>query len=104
MFTWIMRNLKISAFLISVIFIEGCESNSVALERALKYRRQIEARAAEPRDTIFVHHSECTECMDVYVDSGTVRIPDNLRKYFGSKSEVRDVLLAGDFPDHLINT
>ena len=32
--------------------------------------------------TLVVHHTECTSCEDVAVDSGTVRIPSPLRQAF----------------------
>jgi hypothetical protein len=32
--------------------------------------------------TLVVHHSECTTCQDLTVDSGSVRIPSHLRQAF----------------------
>jgi hypothetical protein len=55
--------------------------------------------------TIIVHHDECTECRDIYVDSGTVYLDHQTVRYFDSlaKSRIRPADEIGTF-DGLINT
>ena len=35
-------------------------------------------QVCDTTSSLYIHHEECTECLDAYVDSGTVYLPDTV--------------------------
>lgn len=35
-------------------------------------------QVSDSSSRLYIHHEECTECLDAYVDSGTVYVPDSV--------------------------
>ncbi len=76
----------------------GCHTynNSDIFENEFKNRKN------EPLSRIIISHQSCTECLDGFIEGGTVIVPSDLKEYYGDTLESRDLILVGNFPLDLL--
>lgn len=79
--------MKLKASLIVVLFCFACKNSSLKFKEPSLYNSQILKLPINDSDsityyikdtlsTLYISHQECTECLDAYVDSGIVFIPE----------------------------
>ncbi|RYZ49829.1 MAG: hypothetical protein EOP49_15340 [Sphingobacteriales bacterium] len=59
-------------------------------------------RLAQHSDVLWVRYMSCTECFDLYIDSGKMIIPQDLSQQMRGRSD-RDIIVCGKFPIQNIN-
>gem|GEM_PF-1238490 len=67
------------------------------------YEKVYEERKNEPEFTVSVRCMECTECLDAYIEQGTVIPPKDLKGVLGDTLKMLDIILVGNFPFDLID-
>jgi len=81
------------------LFLCSCHEYHISAKNKDGYAK----RKNEPSYTAIVYHDECTECLDVYLLSGTIGVPNDLKSTFGDTLSRKDIVLVGNFPHDLIN-
>jgi len=71
--------------------------NSPAYEKAYKEWKN------EREFTVSVRCMECTDCLDAFIEQGTVIPPEDLKGALGDTLKMLDIKLVGNFPFDLID-